>query len=694
MKKFFTNVLKQFLFGSLLVWFYFPAHSQQTIDINVAGAKNMQAQESNNILVQQMFKDADRYREFEYNKQLANLKTNNIGDTLLLNFFDDRQYKAVIQRVATNLNGRTSIISKIADTEFAYCYMVVSATTISISAELPQKDEHFFAVVKNGQAYITQVKKSELDKTALETSNDIVNLPNQKLQNSIQKDAKGIDDPVIIDLLFVYTPAAEQWALNDSRVTDIYDLIDQALQRSNTTMENSCTGITFNIVYEHLTDYVETNTSEDLYRITDPWDGYMDEVHVLRDLYYADEIVFIPEVDFTGGVAWLLDDEDGFWDDYYAVALSRVQQSSWTYTVVHEIGHNMGCGHHAEQLYQAGPGLFYFSSGWRGIINGDKVCTVMTYESGSYFDDGQTHVRIPYFSSPEIIIDGVPIGDPVTADNVLTLKRTKTAVANYRNPPTPQLMVNPASLNFPNIPCGTVSLSQDISVSSVGLLNDINYLITGNDEAAFNIALTSWNPATGGVLSVTFSPTETKVYSATITFSSQNAANKVVTLTGTGVFTITATTDGNGTTSPSGIITVNQGETKQISFIPNAGYQIEDVLVDDLSNFEAIKNGFHIFENIVSNHTIHVIFSFLGVHENIFDNLKVYTYLNYVVIQNETQLILNSVEIFDMKGQLIYCGKITDKETVLPLQVNNGVYSVRLIFQDDSVVVRNVSIVR
>ena len=273
MNIFFKNVFMQIFFGLLLVCFCFPVYAQNSIDIN-ADTKNLQAQESAHAWVRKMFNDVDRYRTFDYNKQLASLNMNNVGDTLLLNFFDDKQYKSVIQQVSTTLKGRTSITSKIADAEFAYCYMVVSATTISISADLPQEDEHFFASVKNGQAYISQIKKSELDKTALAGSDVMIPLPHQKNQyREIKDDSKGIDDDVIIDVLFVYTPAAEQWALNDWMVTDIHDLINLALQLSNTAMENSNTGVTFNIVYEHLTDYVETDTSEDLYRITDPYDG-------------------------------------------------------------------------------------------------------------------------------------------------------------------------------------------------------------------------------------------------------------------------------------------------------------------------------------------------------------------------------------------------------------------------------------
>jgi hypothetical protein len=419
----------------------------------------------------------------------------------------------------------------------------------------------------------------------------------------------------------------------------------------------------------------------------------MDEVHVLRDLYYADEIVFIPAVDFTGGVAWLLNDPNGFNPDYYAVALSRVQQSSWTYTVVHEVGHNMGCHHHAEQNFQPGPGLFDFSSGWRGIIEDEKLCTVMTYEAGNYFDDGQTHVRIPYFSSPEITIDEVTIGDALT-DNALTIKLTKTAVANYRTPPGPTLIIDPLSINFSNVHCGTTSPSQTINVSSVALSGDISYELSGGNESSFNITQISWNPATGGKLSVTFSPTEAKVHHATIVFTSLDTPEKVVALSGTGIInhTITATASANGTITPSGTITVNQGDDKQFDFSPSPDYQIEDVLVDGISIPEAVANGYFVFVNIESDHTIHAIFAYNSVNENIFDNIKIYSYLNNVFIQNEANIALKSVSIYDMKGQLIYQSNISDNETMIPLKAARGVYTVWLMTQEDNAIVKKVII--
>jgi hypothetical protein len=266
--------MKKIFFGLILASVCIFANSQNRIDINAAETKNLRAQESADYQVRNFLIEADRYRTFDFNLQLANLQSENIGDTLLLNFFEDKQYKSVIKQVTKTINGRTSITSKIIDEEFAYCYMVVSEETVSISAEIPFADEYFFAAVKDMQSYLFEVKKSETDKKTIDNPDDVIHVPDYvRTSQNHQISDKGIDDDVTIDLLYVYTPAAKQWASNNSYYTDIYDIIEISLQRSNVVMENSGTGVTFKIVHTHLTDYIETNSTLDLYRITDPTDG-------------------------------------------------------------------------------------------------------------------------------------------------------------------------------------------------------------------------------------------------------------------------------------------------------------------------------------------------------------------------------------------------------------------------------------
>ena len=76
----------------------------------------------------------------------------------------------------------------------------------------------------------------------------------------------------------------------------------------------------------------------------------------------------------------------------------------------------------------------------------------------------------------------------------------------------------------------------------------------------------------------------------------------------------------------------------------------------------------------------------VGIEEQKQEQIKVYTYSNAVYIQNDADIALKSVEIYDMLGRIVFQDAVRDKKTVIPLQNANGIYCVKLIAQDDSVI--------
>lgn len=70
-------------------------------------------------------------------------------------------------------------------------------------------------------------------------------------------------------------------------------------------------------------------------------------------------------------------------------------------------------------------------------------------------------------------------------------------------------------------------------------------------------------------------------------------------------YTITSSSDVNGTISASGTTTVYSGDTQSYTFSPSANYKISNVLVDGISQ-GAITS--YTFTNVVANHTISVVF--------------------------------------------------------------------------------------
>ena len=83
-------------------------------------------------------------------------------------------------------------------------------------------------------------------------------------------------------------------------------------------------------------------------------------------------------------------------------------------------------------------------------------------------------------------------------------------------------------------------------------------------------------------------------------------ANATLTATMTAkTYTITASAGANGGISPSGTATVNHGANASYTITPNAGYEIDKVLVDGI-NMGAV--GTYTFVNVVENHTINATF--------------------------------------------------------------------------------------
>jgi hypothetical protein len=74
-------------------------------------------------------------------------------------------------------------------------------------------------------------------------------------------------------------------------------------------------------------------------------------------------------------------------------------------------------------------------------------------------------------------------------------------------------------------------------------------------------------------------------------------------------FTITASAGSNGSISPSGTVTVNQGANQSFTITPNSGFNISSVTVDGASQ-GAITT--YTFSNVTANHTISATFASSG----------------------------------------------------------------------------------
>jgi hypothetical protein len=408
-----------------------------------------------------IFKNVIRLRELNINPVIQKKDIIRVNDTIFLDLFPDKQYKAIVEKVSQDINGTIVILAKFIGFDYSY-FMISSYNGNSfITIDVPEKNELFISRydLKSNKSFLLQIDKSkqevleggppltppganQLNNNSKEAKEDTLN-NGLSIDESINKnDASFEQIPQndqttrdTITIMILYTPAAATWSKTNE--THINNTISLLMAKSQLALDNSNSLITLKLVYTDMVNYTEYISSEndgsyyDLYSLQGMNDGDMDNVHSLRNMYCADLVVLVENINDVGGLGFLLNSSSG--RPEYGFSLTRVQQASSTYTTIHELGHTMGCHHHKLQNVQPGPGLFSFSAGWRwtGTDNG-KYCSVMTYESGSYFADGITHTRVGYFSNPSIMYKGVATGDATNADNARTLRLIKSVIAGYR----------------------------------------------------------------------------------------------------------------------------------------------------------------------------------------------------------------------------------------------------------------------
>jgi hypothetical protein len=370
------------------------------------------------------------------------------GDEVVLNLFPDASYVATIDRVSTNVNGTLSVRGRLQ--EYPWGYVIVSSTdqegTLA-SIEVPEEGLQYllFYEPRSEEYYLAELDPGKKD-VPQEAPPLLAPPPSPEEEREIaafresMTASLGPEDPATIDVMIVYTPAAEDWAgaWYAPWRGGINNNIDQAMQKAQLVMDNSNTGVTLELVHSARVEYTEDgNSSEDLDRLRDPNDEHMDEVHQWRDEHGADLVALFALVYDVAGRSWLLNDVNGLPD--YGFALTAIQYARNTYTHIHEMGHNMGCHHHPDQTHQEGPTVWVnwpeneWSAGWRWTESWLRhYCTVMTYESGQYFADGRTHTRVPHFSNPDVLYSGHPTGDPIDGDNARTIREIKHVIAAYR----------------------------------------------------------------------------------------------------------------------------------------------------------------------------------------------------------------------------------------------------------------------
>lgn len=364
-----------------------------------------------------------------------------IGDVLNLQLFEDVSFSAVLTDVTVYINGGVGMTGRLEGDYAGQVFVTYSSDTMMVSTEIYGNNNFYVQYDSaSGKHIAIEIDSARSDRkncpTCAKHTDVLKNIPASSDQSyfpsAIPIAQSDSTDNVTIDLLIVYSTDAANYTDQGGR--NIIQNINMAMQRANTAHENSDTRVTLNLVHSEEVAYSENinDMGEDLDNLTDGING-LGYAHTLRETYKADFVSLITRSDNSGGLAWLLNNTIGREDRAFNV--SRVEQTAWTYTMVHEIGHNMGCGHSATQWTQEGPGLEDYSSGWQWADASSSAsvgyCSVMTYEN---FDgvSGDEYNRVGYFSNPSKSYNGNATGDASYGDNARTIRDMRFIFQDYR----------------------------------------------------------------------------------------------------------------------------------------------------------------------------------------------------------------------------------------------------------------------
>ena len=244
-------------------------------------------------------------------------------------------------------------------------------------------------------------------------------------QGAIQGlDITAADNGSTFDVLVVYTPAARVAA---GGTTAMNALINLAVAETNTAYSRSGVIPRLRLVHREEVAYTESGDfATDLNRLTAASDGFMDNVHTLRNAHGADLVSLIVEGTSLCGLAWLMTNQSNAFEAFAFSVVARICATG-NYSFGHELGHNMGLQH--DRADAPADGVFSFSHGYVDAPHGFRDIMGVATSCGGC-------MRIQNFSNPSVTFNGFPTGipqlSPQSADAAASLNGTAFTVANWR----------------------------------------------------------------------------------------------------------------------------------------------------------------------------------------------------------------------------------------------------------------------
>ena len=387
---------------------------------------------------------------------------------LTLNLFDDAVLQAAIDVVTPTSSGY-ALWGRLTGSEVGSVTLVVNGDTVAGSVQTPAGTYEIRPA--RGPAHVIR----QIDPSALPPEGEPIAPPSEPRGADPRRslaardadspgagmtDRPGVvvpldagdaaegppEDGARIDVLVLYTTAAKEAAGGADAIEAIIDLM--------VAVTNQVYAGSDVIQRVHLVRSMETDLADDtrdyLDSVHNPADGYLNEVHDVRDRYAADLMHLIVEDGVFCGQAVITFERPP--DERASFGFGYTRYDCGPIVFAHELGHNMGLMHDrfvedtADEYARAYPHAFGYVnqralepdapalSQWRTVMAYDDQCR----------GTGVQCWRMPRFSNPDLSHFGDPLGVPgdapstkVTgpADARRLLNETRADVANFRVAP-------------------------------------------------------------------------------------------------------------------------------------------------------------------------------------------------------------------------------------------------------------------
>ncbi|KAL0218035.1 hypothetical protein RCL1_008883 [Eukaryota sp. TZLM3-RCL] len=304
------------------------------------------------------------------------------GDKLRLNLFDDYTPVGIVERVGRYLDSTQVVLgylegSVFNSTRFSYAttngtflFSLLVMQTNSTNGTLYKAH----SVVNSSSLVVSeQTYNSSVAIPMVKTiSEDFTKNIESRFNTSRELPLGNPSETIQITHIFFATPAAVEWIEANGGGDNV---LGTMVAETDLILNNSQVNLQMITVAAFLTDYVEEgdmfdhlyrlsfNRDFDLFGIQNETGSYgLEEIHEWRSIVGADLVTLLTadRGGIAAGMGWGVTEASGLWDWFGFNAVSLPLSPPGRLVLQHEIGHNMGAGHHKEQSLQPGPQFFSY----------------------------------------------------------------------------------------------------------------------------------------------------------------------------------------------------------------------------------------------------------------------------------------------------------------------------------------------